>query len=438
MIDQTFGKTALSPKNLIKAIKTVPTPFYLYDEAFIRSRCREFFAMPQAYGLFPRFAMKANSSRALLQIIQSEGFGIDASSLNEARRAIQAGFSPEKILLTTQEIPNAENRLILEDLMRKGLKYNACSLTQLKLIAPFAQKHALSIGFRIHPGTGSGESVTRNTGDKYSSFGIHLENLDEALSLAKQNNIMINLVHVHIGSGGDPEAWRANIDTEISIIERFFPDVTTVNFGGGFCVARMNDETSANLNDLGLSAQKALFSFYERTGRKLIAEVEPGTYLLANAGYLVNTVMDVKTTGKDGFTFALVDGAMEVLTRPLLYGSRHPITVLSPEGIIKSDELSGFSSLPKEQIVVVGRCCESGDALTLDTEHHINPRAIARPETGDFLVSGGAGAYASSMSPFNYNSHQQAAEILIRESGELKIIRSRQSFEQISQNEMGL
>ena len=437
MHTQKIGRTGLDSSVVRKAADLAPTPFYLYDEKAIRARCREMQDMPHANSLRVRYAMKANSSRALLQIIASEGLHIDASSLNEAKRAVMAGIEPARILLTTQEVPKAFEQADLEGLMARGLKYNACSLAQLAAIAPFASREKIAIGMRVHPGVGSGESVTRNTGDKYSCFGVHLSNLEEALSLAREKSITIERVHVHIGSGGEPEAWRENIERELDFVERYFPDATSVNFGGGFRVARMPDEIPADIMSLGQAAKSAIEDFQKRTGRSLDMEVEPGTFIMANAGYLVTSVMDIKRTGEDGFTFVLVDGGMETITRPLLSGSRHPFALVSKDGSVKSDEFSMDES-KAERLIVVGRCCESGDSLTLDSSQHIVPRPMARPSIGDWLVVGGAGAYCASMSPFNYNSHNQAAEILLREDATLQCIRKRQSLEELTQNEFSL
>ena len=430
-----LNKSRITAKAIVDAAKLSPTPFYIYDEESIRKRCQEMKAMPNAFGLTVRYALKANSTKALIKIIDEEGLYFDASSLNEVKRALMAGVEAKKILLTTQEVPTDQELIDIEKLILDGLEYNACSLTQLKKIAPFASREKKALGLRIHPGVGSGESVTRNTGDNYSSFGLHLSNIEEALAIIKENELHIKRIHVHIGSGGEPRAWKENIHRELSIIESYFPKVEIANFGGGFKVARMNDEENADILSLGEEMKKAIKEYEEKTGKKIHAEVEPGTYIVANAGSLVTSVMDVKRTGKEGFTFALLDGGMEVLTRPLLYGSQHPFAVLSPEGDLRFSEIHEFTQEKTESIVLVGRCCESGDSFTLNEDHSIQPRTIVKPKIGDFLIVGGTGAYASSMSPFNYNSHQQIAEVLFT-NGKTRIIRKRQSLEQLTQNEL--
>jgi diaminopimelate decarboxylase len=425
--------------DIAAAARAVETPFYLYDEEFIREKCREISGMPNAFGLSPRYSMKANSSRALLQLITGQGFGIDASSLNEARRAHEAGIPLPSIMLTTQEVPLGKDRADLERMMAAGMRYAVCSLRQLGLIADFASRKRLPLAMRVHPGQGSGESATRNTGDKYSCFGVHLSDLERALKLAQDKGLVMDTVHVHIGSGGDPAKWRENVDREIGFVEKYFPQAGCINFGGGLRTARMPDETPADVKALGDYAAKRLRELEKRTGRKLVMEVEPGTYIMANAGWLVTTVIDVKTTGADGYQFLVCDGGMEVNARPLLYGSRHPFYVVSKEGKLKSSEFDlGGLDPEKDLRVVVGRCCESGDSQSLDAEGHIVPRLMAEPAVGDFLVVGGCGAYCASMSPFSYNSHIQAPELLLRLNGRTDLIRRPQTLRQMTANEISL
>ena len=423
----------------VLAAAKVGTPVYVYDEAQIVRHCRNILGMPNAYGIEPRFAMKANSSRAILQLVAREGLGIDASSLNEARRAHAAGIAYGRIMLTTQEVPVGRNRQDLEGMMLEGLRYNVCSMRQMELVADFASAHGIALSVRVHPGEGSGESATRNTGDKYSCFGVHLSILEEVLALAKAKGVRIDGVHVHIGSGGDPEAWRANIDRELGFVERFFPEATRVSFGGGFKVARMPDEKAADIEALGNYAKKRFEEFHQRTGRKLTMEVEPGTYIVANAGYLVTQVIDRKRTGDDGFDFIVANGGMEVNSRPLLYGSRHPFYVVASDGRLLSSEFDLAGLDPQaDRRIVVGRCCESGDSQSLDEQGHILERVMAAPQVGDFVVIGGCGAYCAAMTPFNYNSQVQAPEALVRADGSMAVIRRPQDVAQMWANEIGI
>ncbi|MDR1630290.1 MAG: diaminopimelate decarboxylase [Oscillospiraceae bacterium] len=419
-----------------RAAKEFGTPVYVYDEATLIEKCRDVLAMPNAFGLHVRYAMKANSNRTLLRIVDRQGLLIDASSLNEARRAHLAGISLKKIMLTTQEVPEGEDRAELERMMLGGMKYNVCSLRQLREIAEFAKENDIGLSMRIHPGVGAGESATRNTGDDYSCFGVHRNDLEEALAFARGMGLRFNAVHTHIGSGGKPKIWRENIDRELGFVKQYFPDADTVSFGGGLKEARMPDEIAADIEELGLYAKQRVEEFFEETGRKLVMEIEPGTYVMANCGFLVTKVVDKKSTGENGFLFLIANGGMEVNTRPLLYGSRHPFYVVSQEGKLLSSDFDESTLSNRDELVVVGICCESGDSQSLDEAGQIVPRRMREPEIGDLFVIGGTGAYCSAMSPFNYNSHTQIPEVLLTAGQELKLIRRRQTLEQIVENEI--
>jgi len=418
---------------IAKTANKYGTPVYIYDEALILERCRECIEMPQAYGLIVRYAMKANSNRTLLKIITNAGLHLDASSLNEVKRANLAGVPYDSIMLTTQEVHSSDERKELEELLKNGLRYNACSLHQLELIGDFASGNNIEVGIRIHPGIGSGESATRNTGDDYSCFGIHLSDLEQAHVFASKKGLVFRHIHVHIGSGADTKIWRQNIDLLLGIIEKNFPDADTVCFGGGLKEARMPGEHAADVPLLGSYAKMQIEDFFNRTGRKLKMEIEPGTYIVANAGYAITRLVDKKKTARSNFI--ITDGGMEVNARPLLYGSKHPFYIISEDGarIISSE----FDEAKHDfEAVVAGKCCESGDCQTLDMDGHAITRAMVEPHIGDLVVIGGVGGYCSSMAPFNYNSHLQSPEILYTSSGKLELIRKKQTFEQMLENEL--
>ena len=180
-----------------------------------------------------------------------------------------------------------------------------------------------------------------------------------------------------------------------------------------------------DLADVGAHVRRELEGFRERDGRALRLELEPGTLLVANAGAIVASCIDVVDTGGEGYLFGKLDAGMPEVTRPSFYGAQHPIDVLA-EG--------------REQaaVVFVGPCCESGDILTPapgDPEA-LAPRWVPRPRIGDLVVIGGAGAYCAAMATINYNSYPQAPEVMLEPDGSLTLLRKRQDPEQVWQNEI--
>ena len=393
------------------------TPSYVYSRAILEAAARQALAFPAPYGFTLRYAMKANPSFGVLSVFRGLGLHIDASSDFEVERAVRAGFAPGHIQLTSQ-MPSRR----LAEFVNRGVLYNACSLHQLEQFGKAAPGGSASV--RINPGLGSGSTKRTNTGGPASSFGIWHTYLREVKTIAERYNVRITRLHTHIGSGSDPEVWKRVTRMSLDIAGEL-PDVTLINLGGGFKVGRMPDEPSTDLQDVGLHVRRELEAFRERTGRALHLEVEPGTYLVARAGAIVATCVDVVDTGKDGYLFAKLDTGMPEVTRPSLYGAQHPIDVLGNgrEGV---------------DVVFVGPCCESGDILTPapgDPEA-LAPRRVPRPQVGDVVVVGGAGAYCAGMATINYNSYPQAPEVMLEEDGTLRLLRRRQLLEQVWANEV--
>jgi len=407
----------LSPAEAATVRERFGTPCYVYDRRTLETAARTALAFPAPFGFTLRYAIKANPCRAVLRIFDDLGLSFDASSDHEAERAIRfAGIAPGKLQLTSQMPSRALERLV--DL---GVRYNACSLHQLDRFGNAFPGRAVSI--RVNPGLGSGSTNRTNTGGTGSSFGIWHEHLDEAIALAARHRVTIGQLHTHIGSGSDPAVWKRVARLSLDIAARL-PDVATVNMGGGFKVARVPGETSADLADIGRHVRQELQDFRDRTGRALHLELEPGTYLVANAGCVVATCIDVVDTGAEGYRFAKLDTGMTEITRPSMYGAQHPITVLAER-----------EAAP---VVFVCPCCESGDILTPapgDPEA-LAPRTLPVPAIGDLVVIGGAGAYCAAMSTINYNSYPQAPEVLRDPDGTLRLVRRRQAPEAVWANEV--
>jgi diaminopimelate decarboxylase len=406
----------LTPSQAAEVRERFGTPCYVYDQVSLDAAATRTLAFPNAFGLTVRYAMKANPNAAILRRFLTLGLHIDASSDHEVERALRAGAPPERIQLTSQ-MPSQSLRAIVE----RGVLYNACSLHQLEEYGKAFPGGEVCV--RVNPGLGSGSTNRTNTGGPGSSFGIWHERLDELRAVAARHGLRLRRLHSHIGSGSDPAVWQrvARMTLDIAAV---LPEVTAVNLGGGFKVARVPGEKPTDLQECGAPVKDEFARFRERHGRALHLEIEPGTYLVANAGAVVATCVDVVDTGADGYNFAKLDTGMTEVTRASLYGAQHPIEVLA--------------EAPSADVVFCGPCCESGDILTPapgDPEA-LAPRRVPTPGIGDLVVVGGAGAYCAAMSTINYNSYPQAPEVMLLPDGTLRLLRARQTFEQMLENEV--
>ena len=400
--------------------KEVGTPVFVYDEKTLRAQASTALSFPNLYGLRVRFAMKASPNAAILQLFASMGLYFDASSGFEVKRAVKAGIQPRAISLSSQELPGD-----FEELIKMGIDFNACSLRQLESFGKLFPGG--ECGVRFNPGKGSGGTGKTNVGGPTSSFGIWHERKDQVKEIAKKYNLKIVRIHTHIGSGSDPDVWQKVSGLSLALVSEF-PDVTTLNLGGGYKVGRMSYETSTDLLKVGAPVRDAFKDFAKTTGRELKLEIEPGTFLVANSGALLCQIQDIVSTGSDGHTFLKLDSGMTEVLRPSLYGAQHPIVVHKQNP--STDSTANY--------VVVGHCCESGDLFSCkpgDPEG-ISERKLSKAAIGDLVSIEGSGAYCSGMSTKNYNSFPEAPEVMLDPKGNFHVIRKRQSLEQIVANEV--
>ncbi|CAN0093276.1 unnamed protein product, partial [Phaeothamnion confervicola] len=244
---------------------------------------------------------------------------------------------------STQELPAD-----FAELHALGVKLNACSLAQLDAFGRACP--GADVGVRFNPGLGSGGTGKTNVGGPGSSFGVWHEQLPRVQEVAARHKLRVVKVHTHIGSGSDPAVWQKVSGMSLDLV-RAFPEVTRLNLGGGYKVARMSYEAGTDMQVIGAPVKKEVEDFARETGRKLHLEIEPGTFLVATAGALVTT--DKVNTGADGRTFLKLDAGMTDLLRPSLYGAQQPIVVLA------GTPAAGSAARATESCVVVGHCCES-------------------------------------------------------------------------------
>lgn len=380
------------------------SPLYIYSRTTLKRLAREvksaFEQVP--FGLSVRFAMKANPNSQIIQLFNAEGLHIDASSEYEVNAALKAGVGPNKILLTSQQLPSD-----LKTMMQTGIQFTATSLHQLEEFGRMFPGGEVSV--RLNTGIGSGYAHRLTTGGIEVGFGIWYHKGDtrsrEIHTVIERYNLRIKRVHMHIGTGSDPQLWSKVLQAGLDAAKDF-ETIDTLNLGGGFKIAYMRGDAKADLTAVGEIAAKMLQGFFDQTGRKLHFEVEPGRYVTAEAGSLLSTIIDRTDTGEHGDDFLKLNTGMTEFIRTAMYGAQHPLIVVPAKP--RADAKTA-------RYVVIGHCCESSDVFTTvpGNPEEIQPRELLEASIGDYMVIEKTGAYCASMSTKGYNSFPVAKEVFV-------------------------
>ncbi len=366
---------------------------FVYERETMTAAAEILLSAKMPYGMTVRYAVKANPHPEIIQHFNGLGLHFDASSPQESERLLGYGIEGEKISLCPQILQSSPTTQAVLD--HKVLPV----ATSLKQIDTLHQLNKTSIAVRINPGKGSGHNNRTTVGGPVSSFGIWHEQLPEVLESVKQKGMSINRVHTHIGSGVDPSVWQDTIQRSLTVVKAV-PTATTLDVGGGFKIARMPEDKPTDMMKVLEIFAHELRKFADKTGRGLRLEIEPGTWLVGNAGTLLARIEDIVSTPK--YNFLRLNAGMNAILRPSIYGAQHPIEVLNDETIY-------------QDYVVVGPCCESGDILTpaSGNPEEVKPRMLKKAKIGDYVAIRGAGAYCASMAPVQYNDIPKATEIVV-------------------------
>ena len=391
------------------------TPLYVYEAGRIRdayATLRRAFEVPD---LRIHYATKANSNPWILRILAREGAWADVVSPGEILMARTAGFPARRLLYNGNSASDAE----LREAVEQGVRINVESLSQLRRLGTVAPGVAISIRFNIYVGGGHHSHVI--TGGPESKFGIDWEMADEARSLAAAGRLRIAGVHCHIGSGVLQAERFVEAVTNLLTVARRFPDLETVNFGGGIGIPYRRGDRELAVDRLGALLTAEYDRFCTAYGARPALCLEPGRFLVARSGTLLCRVTAVNQARK--YLFAGTDSGFNHLVRPAMYGSYHHVEPVEPR-----------AGEPRET-VLTGNICESGDVFTRD-EDGIVPRALPPLDEGDLVAIRDAGAYGFAMAS-RYNSFPLPAEVLVEDGADI-LIRRRDKLPQLLDNIPGL
>jgi diaminopimelate decarboxylase len=409
-------RTQIAGVAVTELAKQFGTPTFVYDAATIHRRIADLAAFDVV-----RYAQKACSNLAVLDLVRRDGVLVDAVSAGEIQRALAAGYAPTgnpPPIVYTADIFNAE---ALDLCVEHNIHVNCGSPDMIDQLGE--REPGRSITLRINPGFGHGHSQKTNTGGKQSKHGIWYSQIADCLARAKRYNLSITGVHVHIGSGTDMEHLSLVCGALEKAAEEVGPTITAISVGGGLPTVYRSTDTYVNLAAYFALCDAARKRLQERFGHAVRLEIEPGRYLAAESGYLVAEIRAVKQ--QDDNTFYLLDAGFNNLARPILYGSYHPMSIAPA---------NGDAARPEQEVVVGGPLCESGDIFTQEEGGFVSARSLPKAQVGDFLVIECAGAYGFVMGS-NYNSRPLAAEVLV-EDGRPYLIRRRQTFEDLIRGEV--
>lgn len=393
--------------------KAYGTPTYVYDEPRIRENYR------RLHGAFKKhwekfkiyYAVKCNSHPEIIRILKEEGAGADCASANEILLVRRLGFTGDEILFSG-------NNLSKEDFeigWKEGVFFNLDDLSLFSSLLKMGVPERLS--FRINPGIGKSNVHESDVmaGPK-AKFGIPFERIEEAYRTAQKAGVRHFGVHMMTGSCVTDAGYFEEITEKLlkmvgPVFKKLGLSLEYIDIGGGFGIPYLPNEKSLDIEQV---AKKVVAVLSKKSKEYSLGEpilmVEPGRYLVGDAGWVIGTV----TARKESYaTFVGTDVGMNILARPMIYDAYHHIYA------VKHSKLNLFS--PGEEVVnICGQCCENADAWAIG-------RKLPKLEVGDYIVVENAGAYGYVMS-FPYNGRLRAAEVLVKNS-EHRLIRRRETLD---------
>ncbi len=420
--------------DLARVAEKLDTPVYVYSAGTILDHYARLDATLQSLDHLICYAVKANSNRAILKLLAGTGAGFDIVSGGELYRVIAAGGNPAKCTFAGVGKSREEIEYALEQRVYSFNVESEAELEHIDRIAGLKETRA-PIALRVNPDVDPHTHEYISTGSHENKFGIALDRIDGIYEqAAKMRNIEIVGVQMHIGSQIAEANPFASAIAKVAPLVRELKSKHQIKFlsiGGGMGIIYRRALESGSGNWWREHGGES-FAFSVRDYAEAIVPplrdlgvrilVEPGRFLVGNAGVLLTRVRYIKQTGSK--RFAIVDAGMNDLIRPALYHSYHEIVPVEEPGAIagRGDSPNRPSTSKTEKIDIVGPVCESGDFFALDRE-------MPELHEGDLVAIMSAGAYGFVMAS-NYNSRPLSAEALVR-GDKFAVIRKRQTWEDL-------
>ncbi|MFG6449067.1 diaminopimelate decarboxylase [Roseateles sp. BYS180W] len=405
---------SLSENTVRELVQRFGTPLWVYDAATVRERIEALRAFDTI-----RFAQKACSNTHILRLMRAQGVKVDAVSHGEILRALAAGYEPgtpaQEIVFTADVLDAAT----LACVAQHRIPVNAGSIDMLHQLAAVSPGHP--VWLRLNPGFGHGHSNKTNTGGEHSKHGIWHTEFEAALEVVRARGLVLAGLHMHIGSGVDYAHLAQVGEAMLGLVRRAHAlglQVPAISAGGGLSIPYQAGAPRVDVQHYFGLWDEVRRQAQQLQGREVHLEIEPGRYLVAESGVLLSEVRAVKDAGANHFV--LVDAGFNELMRPAMYGAYHAMSLVAADAQARAARLS----------VVAGPLCESGDVFTQGEGGTVLARPLPQAQVGDWLVVHDTGAYGASMSS-NYNSRPLAAEVLLDGAAPPRLIRRRQTVQEL-------
>ena len=389
--------------------KKMGTPLYLYSHNTLVDHFTKIKKAFEPVNPIICFAMKSNDNLAVLKTLANEGAGFDIVSSGELKKALKVRANPQKIVFAS--VGKTEDEIV-EAIKAGILFFNVESLPELEEINRIARKLNArpKVALRINPDVGAATHAKITTGTLENKFGIDLTTAHRMIKDGKKySHIQFAGLHVHIGSQittKDPFIRAIKKVLEfLEILRKEGIRLEYLDIGGGLGII-YRDEQPQTAQDFA----DAILPYLKKTHLKII--MEPGRFIVGNAGILVVKVLYLKDNGFK--KFLIVDGGMNDLIRPALYDAYHEIVPVQG------------TNAKKIKVDVVGPICESGDFLGKE-------RMLPVMKKGELLAVMSAGAYGYVMAS-NYNVRGRPPEILVK-GHQFAVTKERETFEDLIKGE---
>jgi diaminopimelate decarboxylase len=399
------------------------TPLFVYSQATLVSQLGQIQRAFAAANPLICFSLKSNPNLSICRLMREHGAGFDVTSGGELYRAIAAGGKGDQIVFAGVGKTEDEHRY---GLASDVLMFNVESEAELHALAGVARSmgRPARVALRVNPALPPKTHIKTDTSVKGTKFGLDIDSLLEfAERVAGNPHVRITGLHMHLGSPIiDTKPYRDGAEKGVALLEKLRRQghpIEYLNMGGGFGIDYRKDEAKP-----ADAFAEVIVPAVKSVRCKLI--LEPGRFIVGNAGILVSRVIYTKESG--GKNFVIQDAGMNDLIRPTLYEAFHGIWPVSLGSDIPNALPDYEASMPGTQLTdVVGPVCETGDFLARD-------RGLPSVNPGDLLATFSAGAYGMAMSS-NYNSRLRAAEVLV-DGKNHRLIRRRETYEELVRTEV--